>query len=672
MKKTMFIIKKIRFKQLSTFVCLNLLALTGLKATTGNLLIDGNMESDASWHISYLGTTDTIHSTWNYTADIPSAGSGGCLHLTDTATVESQFCIYQPVTLDSTKTYVFNGALKSLLKGTQNYWIQAYIGTQAPTDTADLGAAFTQIAQFNFWTACQVDSGFDGTFKANSCDLKSYTSSTNNTLYFALKIGHLSGAHFDFLVDELSLMLDTVKPTATITSTSLDTIYYAFPITITFSKAVTGFTESSLSLTNCTVKASSFVAVNAMVYTATIVPTTSGAVTIGVPAGVCVDNNNNNNLAATDLVRTYLAPVNLLIGGNMENASDWNITYLNAKDTIKVIWDYTGDLPAAGSGGCLYLYDTATAGTQYCIWQPVILKAHSTYAFTGAVKDHGGFTDAWNQVYVGTTPPATGADYTTAIAGVKQIIEFNDYDCHKAAGFDGTYQANGCGGSSKFYADTAGTYYLAIKTGNNPTNSLGLLIDELSLIFVPDTIAPSVTIVTAPVDTVRSAFKITVTYSEAVTGFTESDISVTNGTKKAGTFSAKSASTYIDTIVPTNPGAVTINIAAGACTDLNSNASLAATPRTVIYELPLAIENNLTSTTRIYPNPVAGDLNYEITGFSGIASFYMYNLVGTMIYQKELTSSKGNINLPTSIKSGAYIVKIRNGDAIQVLKLIKQ
>jgi beta-glucanase (GH16 family) len=191
-------------------------------------------------------------------------------------------------------------------------------------------------------------------------------------------------------------------------------------------------------------------------------------------------------------------------------------------------------------------------------------------------------------------------------------------------------------------------------------------ISEIS--FFNDTIAPTETITTTPSGTVHNKFKVTVTFSEAVTGFSESDISVTNGTL-SGDFAAVSALVYTDSIVPVAPGNVDINIAAGVCMDAVSNANLAATPLTVSY-IPVAVnELSDTKSIDIYPNPINGVMNYKISNFSGIAEFSIFNVVGSLIYRDNFTVPSGTIDM-SDIKSGTYILKVKTGNNVYIQKIL--
>ena len=72
---------------------------------------------------------------------------------------------------------------------------------------------------------------------------------------------------------------------------------------------------------------------------------------------------------------------------------------------------------------------------------------------------------------------------------------------------------------------------------------------------------------------VNGPFPITVTFSEAVTGFELADVVVGNGSASE---LQGSEATYIVTVTPTASGTVTVDVAAGAAQDSAGNLSEAA------------------------------------------------------------------------------------------------
>lgn len=89
-----------------------------------------------------------------------------------------------------------------------------------------------------------------------------------------------------------------------------------------------------------------------------------------------------------------------------------------------------------------------------------------------------------------------------------------------------------------------------------------------------DTVSPSVTLSsTAPDPTNLTSIPVAVEFSEPVTGFDASDLSVTNASVSGFT---GSGSSYSFNLIPTSQGAITVDIAAGGCQDVASNGNQAA------------------------------------------------------------------------------------------------
>ena len=88
---------------------------------------------------------------------------------------------------------------------------------------------------------------------------------------------------------------------------------------------------------------------------------------------------------------------------------------------------------------------------------------------------------------------------------------------------------------------------------------------------VADTTAPTL-MLSGPTDLVTGDFTVSFEFSENVTGFEASDITVTNGTK--GTFAAQSASSYSLVISPEMGTTITVSVAANSAQDAAGNGNL--------------------------------------------------------------------------------------------------
>ena len=110
-------------------------------------------------------------------------------------------------------------------------------------------------------------------------------------------------------------------------------------------------------------------------------------------------------------------------------------------------------------------------------------------------------------------------------------------------------------------------------------------------IFI-DTIRPALAI-TLPKPNVLGIFNVTYTLSENVSGFTNSDISVSNGT--SSNFYQVNGNTFTSSITPLALGKIIVTVNANSFSDLAGNTNLAAKDSTLFG--PLAIETAMSSSS---------------------------------------------------------------------------
>jgi large repetitive protein len=123
-------------------------------------------------------------------------------------------------------------------------------------------------------------------------------------------------------------------------------------------------------------------------------------------------------------------------------------------------------------------------------------------------------------------------------------------------------------------------------TINDPAGNTGLTtlhgIAATSGIFVSTT-QPTVTLTSTEPAVLNHAITCQVTFSEAVTGFTATDISVTNGTVTA--LSTSDNITYNITVTPTTDGTVTIGVPAAVAQSVAGNNNQASNTRSFTYDI---------------------------------------------------------------------------------------
>ena len=118
----------------------------------------------------------------------------------------------------------------------------------------------------------------------------------------------------------------------------------------------------------------------------------------------------------------------------------------------------------------------------------------------------------------------------------------------------------------------------------------------------PDTTAPSVRI-DVPSDTQTGAFDATITFSEIVSGFVQSELSVSGDANTSITIWSPNADNTVFTaeITPTTSGTVTLDIAPDVATDAASNGNTAATQKTVTVTIADPTVTQQVNTTPVEP-----------------------------------------------------------------------
>jgi hypothetical protein len=178
-----------------------------------------------------------------------------------------------------------------------------------------------------------------------------------------------------------------------------------------------------------------------------------------------------------------------------------------------------------------------------------------------------------------------------------------------------------------------------------------------------DATAPTIVITDNVSGTATEPITFTFTFSEDVSGFAASDITVSNGTK--GTFTAVSATVYTLVVTPTasSSGDVTIDVAAGAATDAAGNNSAApsqyskpfdtAAPTVVITDDTAGVADGPVTFTFTFSEAVTGFTVDDITVGNG--SKGTFTAVSSTVYTLVVT--------PTASTTGTITVDVAAGAA---------
>lgn len=175
---------------------------------------------------------------------------------------------------------------------------------------------------------------------------------------------------------------------------------------------------------------------------------------------------------------------------------------------------------------------------------------------------------------ISAVTPNTGA----AAGGTRVTITGSDFTGATSVNFGAT-------AATSFTVDSATQITAVTPAGTagsvdvNVTTLGGTATSSSAFTYVSDTTAPTVTI-SGPTNRVNAPFTLTMTFSEVVTGFDVSDITITNATLSQFT-EVTTGTVYTVEVTPVMGQTVTASIAAGVVTDAAGNPNVASLPYSV-------------------------------------------------------------------------------------------
>ncbi|WP_150692846.1 Ig-like domain-containing protein [Pseudomonas fluorescens] len=418
------------------------------------------------------------------------------------------------------------------------------------------------------------------TWTATLTPTTSVTDTTNLITLDNTGVNDLSGNAGTGSTNSNNYAIDTARPTATIVvaDTALK-IGETSLVTITFSEAVSGFTNADLSIANGTLSAVSS-ADGGITWTATFTPTSSitdatnlitlnnsGVADLAGNAGTGTTDSNNYAIDTVRPTATVVFAQNTLKIGDTSlvtitfseavsgftnadltiangtltavSSADGGITWTatftpsaNITDATNLVTlDNTGVADLAGNAGSgttdsnNYSIDTQRPTATIVMADPALSAGETslvTITFSEAVS---GFTNADLTVPNGTLTAVSSAD-----GGITWTATFTP-----TVGVNDT--------SNIITLANTGIADLAGNAGTGTTNSGN---------FTINTVAPTATIVVADNSlTIGETSLVTITFSEAVSGFNNADLTIANGTLSAVS-SSDGGITWTATFTPTS------------------------------------------------------------------------------------------------------------------------
>ncbi|KEZ63974.1 glycosyl hydrolase, partial [Pseudomonas amygdali pv. tabaci str. ATCC 11528] len=457
------------------------------------------------------------------------------------------------------------------------------------------------VANGTLSTVSSSDGGV--TWTATLTPTANVTDTTNLITLDASGVANASGNAGTGTISSNNYAIDTQRPTATIVVTdNALAIGETSLVTITFNEAVSGFTNADLSISNGTLSAVSS-SDGGITWTATLTPTlgvTSNSNSVNLNNGGVTDlaGNAGSGLSTSNnyAIDTVRPTANITMSDNALTAGETSLVTITFSEAV--IGFTNADLSVPN--GTLSAVSSSDGGiTWTATYTPNANIADTTNVITlnntgvtdlagnigSGTTDSGNFTIATQQptatVVVADSALSVGETSLVTITFSEAVSGFNNADLTVENGTlsavsssDGgitwtatfTPNANVTDASNLVTLDNTGFTNASGNAGSGVTSSNNYAID---------TLRPTATIVVADnALAVGETSLVTITFSEAVSGFTNADLSVANGTLSAVS-SSDGGITWTATLTPTAgitsaSNSVTLNN--GGVTDLAGNA----------------------------------------------------------------------------------------------------
>ena len=563
-------------------------------------------------------------------------------------------------------------------------------------------------------TFTEMVSGFtqsDVSLNGSAASITSWSANSDDTVYTATITPTVSGTvtigvaanvatdaanNSNTAATSKTVTVDVNAPTVTIGVPS-GTQINAFNATITFSETVSGFTQSDVSLSSSAASITSWRANSGnTVYTATITATANGTVTIGVAANVATDAANNANTAATSktvairtvtiLVVQSQPGVSILVPSGVQNgAFDATITF---SETVS---GFVGsEVSLSGSAASITSW---RANSDNTVYTATITPTASGTVTIGVAANVA--TDAANNANTAATSKTVSIDVDkpTVTIGVPSGTQTGAFNAtitfsETVSGFtQSDVSLTGSAASiTSWRANSDNTVYTATITptasgtvtvsvdanvATDAASNQNTAATSKSVTVSVDTTAPGVT-VSVPSGTQTSAFNATITFTESVSNFVQSDVSLSGSAASITGWRANSSNTvYTATITPTTSGTVTVSVAANVATDAANNQNTAATSKSVT----VSVDTTAPGVTVSVPSGIQnGQFSVSITFTESISIFWRLplelgtNTAGATINSEHVISANGGttsvIQYVTPTRSGEVMLRVPAGIAI--------
>jgi len=413
-----------------------------------------------------------------------------------------------------------------------------------------------------------------------------------------------------------SVTLDRVKPTASLNSSAPDpTRISPIPVSVSFSKPVTGFTDAGLTVSNAAVSGFTGSGQN---YTFNLVPSGQGSVLVQVNADTGTDAAGNGNLASSILTRQFdSVPPTITMSTTASeptNTSPIPVTVQFSESVngfiesdIAIVNGMINDFSGSGN---LYTFNLVPDG------QGVVTATIGVGVVTDLAGNDNSTGVTLTRTFDSVRPtvsmmspvsdPGNIQPIPISVVFSKSVTDFEAGDVVVTNASMIAFSGSGKNYSFSLIPAGQGSVISSIpQDAAHDDAGNGSEAGYFSRVF--DTVPPNISLASiTPPDTNVAPIPVTITFAEPVIGFIIDDISVNNGILE--NFSGNGAE-YAVEVMPAGQGVLTVSIAGGVAVDFAGNPNLESAQLVRMYD-NIAPTGSMTSAE---PNPTNTTVPIPVT-----------------------------------------------------------
>jgi len=387
----------------------------------------------------------------------------------------------------------------------------------------------------------------------------------------------------------LSITYDSVLPACTVGGPASPTNVSPIVFTITFDEDVTGLTEGEIVVSNGTAGALDGSGAS---YTLPVTPDAQGVVACQVPADAAQDGAGNGNTLSNELSITYDSEVpGCTVTGPPSPTNTAPIVFTIAFDeevsglTEGEIVVTNGTKGVLGGGGASYTLPV-TPDDQGPVTCRVPADAVQDGAGNGnAVSNTASVTydsEAPTCIVSGPASPTNVSPITFTITFSEDVTGLLADTIVVTNGTKGVLGGGGASYTLPVTPDAQGevTCHVPAGAAEDAAGNGNTVSNDLSIMY--DSVEPTCVVTGPPSPVTEPPLILTITFGEAIAGFDETDIVLTNALAESLTTSDQI--TFALELAPVGMGEVTCQVPAGVAQDAADNGNEASNLYVVIYD----------------------------------------------------------------------------------------